>query len=79
MLVKFYSLHHLFPALLFNPVLILACSYFCCIIVPWAPGGSKFTRNPAPPQGVSHYGYMLSLFFSFLFGPLSSYLYHIHT
>ncbi|XP_020572151.1 NADH dehydrogenase [ubiquinone] 1 beta subcomplex subunit 9 [Phalaenopsis equestris] len=21
-------------------------------IVPWAPGGSKFTRNPVPPQGV---------------------------
>ncbi|XP_061368394.1 NADH dehydrogenase [ubiquinone] 1 beta subcomplex subunit 9 [Gastrolobium bilobum] len=21
-------------------------------IVPWAPGGSKFTRNPAPPQGI---------------------------
>ncbi|KAI0493905.1 hypothetical protein KFK09_024032 [Dendrobium nobile] len=21
-------------------------------IVPWAPAGSKFTRNPAPPQGV---------------------------
>ncbi|RZC05167.1 NADH dehydrogenase [ubiquinone] 1 beta subcomplex subunit 9 [Glycine soja] len=20
-------------------------------IVPWAPGGSKFTRNPTPPQG----------------------------
>ncbi|XP_020696407.1 uncharacterized protein LOC110109596 [Dendrobium catenatum] len=20
--------------------------------VPWAPAGSKFTRNPAPPQGV---------------------------
>ncbi|WVZ21230.1 hypothetical protein V8G54_008552 [Vigna mungo] len=27
-------------------------SYFLCIIVPWAPGGSKFTRNPAPPQGI---------------------------
>ncbi|KAH0452272.1 hypothetical protein IEQ34_019571 [Dendrobium chrysotoxum] len=23
-------------------------------IVPWAPGGSKFTRNPVPPQGLSH-------------------------
>ncbi|KAL0907821.1 hypothetical protein M5K25_022261 [Dendrobium thyrsiflorum] len=23
-------------------------------IVPWAPGGSKFTRNPVPPQGVRH-------------------------
>ncbi|KAK8616445.1 hypothetical protein V6N13_017995 [Hibiscus sabdariffa] len=22
-------------------------------IVPWAPGGSKFTRNPVPPSGVS--------------------------
>ncbi|KAK4794446.1 hypothetical protein SAY86_012440 [Trapa natans] len=22
-------------------------------IVPWAPGGSKFTRNPTPPEGVS--------------------------
>ncbi|RDX67619.1 NADH dehydrogenase [ubiquinone] 1 beta subcomplex subunit 9 [Mucuna pruriens] len=22
-------------------------------IVPWAPGGSKFTRNPTPPQGSS--------------------------
>ncbi|KAL2636572.1 hypothetical protein AAZV13_06G006900 [Glycine max] len=21
-------------------------------IVPWAPGGSKFTRNPTPPQGI---------------------------
>ncbi|KAJ0971076.1 hypothetical protein J5N97_019035 [Dioscorea zingiberensis] len=21
-------------------------------IVPWAPGGSKFTRNPPPPRGV---------------------------
>ncbi|KAI3860614.1 hypothetical protein MKW98_017249 [Papaver atlanticum] len=21
-------------------------------IVPWAPGGSKFTRNPAPPTGI---------------------------
>ncbi|OVA18977.1 hypothetical protein BVC80_6125g1 [Macleaya cordata] len=21
-------------------------------IVPWAPGGSKFTRNPTPPAGV---------------------------
>ncbi|KAJ6409837.1 hypothetical protein OIU84_009343 [Salix udensis] len=21
-------------------------------IVPWAPGGSKFTRNPAPPEGI---------------------------
>lgn len=21
-------------------------------IVPWAPGGSKFTRNPAPPSGI---------------------------
>ncbi|XP_023007340.1 NADH dehydrogenase [ubiquinone] 1 beta subcomplex subunit 9-like [Cucurbita maxima] len=21
-------------------------------IVPWAPGGSKFTRNPTPPPGV---------------------------
>ncbi|KAK3134559.1 hypothetical protein QOZ80_6AG0550720 [Eleusine coracana subsp. coracana] len=21
-------------------------------IVPWAPGGSKFTRNPPPPQGI---------------------------
>ncbi|KAK7283530.1 hypothetical protein RIF29_13103 [Crotalaria pallida] len=21
-------------------------------IVPWAPGGSKFTRNPVPPQGI---------------------------
>ncbi|KAL5664202.1 hypothetical protein ACJX0J_024310, partial [Zea mays] len=21
-------------------------------IVPWAPGGTKFTRNPPPPQGV---------------------------
>ncbi|KAG0477797.1 hypothetical protein HPP92_012516 [Vanilla planifolia] len=21
-------------------------------IVPWAPGGSKFCRNPAPPQGI---------------------------
>ncbi|XP_078442464.1 LYR family of Fe/S cluster biogenesis protein [Wolffia australiana] len=21
-------------------------------IVPWAPGGSKFTRNPEPPSGV---------------------------
>ncbi|KAJ0699906.1 putative NADH dehydrogenase [ubiquinone] 1 beta subcomplex subunit 9 [Helianthus annuus] len=21
-------------------------------IVPWAPGGSKFTRNPTPPTGV---------------------------
>lgn len=22
--------------------------------VPWAPGGSKFTRNPTPPSGVSY-------------------------
>ncbi|KAJ6937024.1 NADH dehydrogenase [Populus alba x Populus x berolinensis] len=22
-------------------------------IVPWAPGGSKFTRNPTPPEGVT--------------------------
>ncbi|TKW23418.1 hypothetical protein SEVIR_4G290600v4 [Setaria viridis] len=21
-------------------------------IVPWAPGGTKFTRNPPPPQGI---------------------------
>ncbi|XP_078161067.1 LYR family of Fe/S cluster biogenesis protein [Carex rostrata] len=21
-------------------------------IVPWAPGGSKFTRNPPPPEGI---------------------------
>ncbi|PWA57037.1 hypothetical protein CTI12_AA413740 [Artemisia annua] len=21
-------------------------------IVPWAPGGSKFTRNPEPPKGI---------------------------
>ncbi|KAJ0883358.1 hypothetical protein HanPSC8_Chr10g0420571 [Helianthus annuus] len=21
-------------------------------IVPWAPGGSKFTRNPTPPTGI---------------------------
>ncbi|KAJ7978529.1 NADH dehydrogenase [ubiquinone] 1 beta subcomplex subunit 9 [Quillaja saponaria] len=21
-------------------------------IVPWAPGGSKFTRNPTPPSGI---------------------------
>uniref|UniRef100_A0A2P2JCU3 NADH dehydrogenase [ubiquinone] 1 beta subcomplex subunit 9 n=1 Tax=Rhizophora mucronata TaxID=61149 RepID=A0A2P2JCU3_RHIMU len=21
-------------------------------IVPWAPGGSKFTRNPVPPSGI---------------------------
>eukprot|EP00258_Populus_trichocarpa_P039884 XP_024455903.1 NADH dehydrogenase [ubiquinone] 1 beta subcomplex subunit 9 [Populus trichocarpa] len=21
-------------------------------IVPWAPGGSKFTRNPTPPEGI---------------------------
>ncbi|KAJ0742867.1 putative NADH dehydrogenase [ubiquinone] 1 beta subcomplex subunit 9 [Helianthus annuus] len=21
-------------------------------IVPWAPGGSKFTRNPTPPAGI---------------------------
>ncbi|KAJ0879102.1 putative NADH dehydrogenase [ubiquinone] 1 beta subcomplex subunit 9 [Helianthus annuus] len=21
-------------------------------IVPWAPGGSKFTRNPTPPPGI---------------------------
>lgn len=21
-------------------------------IVPWAPGGSKFTRNPKPPEGI---------------------------
>ncbi|GMP37730.1 hypothetical protein CsSME_00009296 [Camellia sinensis var. sinensis] len=21
-------------------------------IVPWAPGGSKFTRNPPPPRGI---------------------------
>lgn len=26
-------------------------SYLCT--VPWAPGGSKFTRNPTPPEGVT--------------------------
>ncbi|XP_035822750.1 uncharacterized protein [Zea mays] len=24
-------------------------------IVPWAPGGTKFTRNPPPPQGVKQF------------------------
>ncbi|KAL9689901.1 hypothetical protein QQ045_010292 [Rhodiola kirilowii] len=32
-------------------------------IVPWAPGGSKFTRNPAPPQGVSVYDLTIILFY----------------
>jgi hypothetical protein len=27
-------------------------SYLCT--VPWAPGGSKFTRNPTPPEGVTN-------------------------
>ncbi|KAH1123583.1 hypothetical protein AAZX31_06G007500 [Glycine max] len=38
-------------------------------IVPWAPGGSKFTRNPTPPQGVSCYGYIIRLSFPFFVGP----------
>ncbi|KAJ4838095.1 NADH dehydrogenase [ubiquinone] 1 beta subcomplex subunit 9 [Turnera subulata] len=31
-------------------------------IVPWAPGGSKFTRNPTPPDGVLHSTTVLSPF-----------------
>lgn len=29
--------------------------------VPWAPGGSKFTRNPPPPEGVRFYFHIYSL------------------
>lgn len=53
---------------------IIICIFFCFFpsfcAVPWAPGGSKFTRNPIPPSGVSHYDsslFGLSNLFSFLF------------
>ncbi|KAA0045657.1 hypothetical protein E6C27_scaffold243G001710 [Cucumis melo var. makuwa] len=26
-------------------------SFYLYSVVPWAPGGSKFTRNPIPPAG----------------------------
>ena len=48
---------------LFMQSLILIFFYLYSV-VPWAPGGSKFTRNPIPPAGVSS---LLKIVHVFLF------------
>lgn len=43
---------------------VRSVNYLLFCTVPWAPGGSKFTRNPTPPTGVILFDNLLLMYFN---------------